>query len=228
MKSIPLLLLFLAGIASAEFETWTNHEGKSTQLDLLKVTLQDGEAVGQFKMKNGKEVSLKASQLSEADGKRLAEKADKPSVFDKALEGNLVRLEGDKLAPCTDATKPTKYYLFYYAASWHGPSQSFTSAMVEFYDKYKGLKGKEFELIYISLDENQENMTKFAVDKKMRWPQLDLTKSESFREQYNQFGSGMPNLVLTDLEGKILKSSTEDGSFVGPQPVLDFTKGLLE
>ena len=54
----------------AGFEKWTNKDGKTAELELVKVVDDgDGEKSGEFKMRNGKIVTLKASDLSEeADG----------------------------------------------------------------------------------------------------------------------------------------------------------------
>ena len=105
MKSslIPLIIGLLAGQASAGFETWTSKDGKAAELDLISVSDSGPEKAGEFKMRNGRTVTLKASALSEADAKRLADwkpatatvpkvpPADSaPSAFDKVLDGNMV------------------------------------------------------------------------------------------------------------------------------------------
>ncbi len=96
----PLTLLIaaaLTGAAAADFEKWTNKEGKNIELELQNVTA----AGGHFKMRDGRIAILKAADLSEADAKRLAEwkpptaeVAKAPSAFDAALEGHLVVFKG--------------------------------------------------------------------------------------------------------------------------------------
>ena len=73
MKKTILLSLMLAGAATAAFEKWTNKDGKTADLELVNVTESGGEKTGEFKMRNGKSVTLKVSDLAETDAKRLDE-----------------------------------------------------------------------------------------------------------------------------------------------------------
>lgn len=235
MKTTLSLLIscWFAATAHAEFRTWTNADGKSAELDLVAVNdLSDGKS-GVFKMRNGKSVTIKASNLSEADGKLLADWKPAPaagssavaSVFDKALENDLVRLSGKSLKSCKDATKPTKYYLFYYTASWCGPCHKFTPSLVQFYNKHKG---PSFELILITSDDSEKAMAGYAEEMKMPWPQLKLSKVKAFEKQFPYPGSGIPNLVLTDLQGKLIKGSYEGKQYIGPNAVMAHLETLLK
>ncbi len=239
MKILPILLIAvsLPSLVSAEFETWTNKEGKSVELDLVNVTQSGGEAQGEFKMRNGRSATLKASDLSEADAKRLAEwkpaaaapvaAAATPSVFDPFLDGDLVSLKGKSLKSLQDFVKPTKYYLFYYTASWCGPCQKFTPSLVEFYNANKP-GNNEFEVILVTSDSDEDSMEQYAESKKMTWPHLKLSKVERFKKEFKHPGTGIPNLVLTDTEGKILKTSYVDGKYLGPTPVMNHLGTLLK
>jgi thiol-disulfide isomerase/thioredoxin len=222
----------LAGSAYAGFEKWTNKDGKTVELELLKVS----EAGGEFRMRNGRTATLKASDLSEADAKRLAEwkpeiapaaAAAVPSVFDKALDGNLVALKGKKLASHREFVKPKKYYLFYYTASWCGPCQKFTPSLVEFYDSKKP-GNDEFEIILVTSDRDEDAMEQYAIEKKMGWPHLKLSKAEDFKKDFKHPGTGIPNLVLTDTEGKLLKTSYEGSNYLGPAAVMNHLGSLLK
>ena len=235
MKTAYQILLgcLLTVAANAEFRTWTRNDGKSAELDLTSVTGTDGDKSGEFKMRNGKSITLKATSLSEADAKLLADwkpaavaAAPTPSVFDSFLDGDLVRLNGKSLKSCKDATKPSKYYLFYYTASWCGPCQQFTPSLVEFYNKHKP-GNNEFELVLITCDSDEASMEGYAKEKKMPWPQLKLSRVERFKKQFHHPGGGIPNLVLTDIEGKLLKTSYEGETYVGPTVVMNHLATLL-
>lgn len=219
MKTIlpSLIALSLAATASAEFRTWTRNDGKTAELELVSVAESDGEKVGQFKMRNGRTVSLKASTLSEADAKLLADWKPAPdpaaaagpaSVFDEIIDGNLQRLDGKKLVKCSDATKPEKYYIFYYTASWCGPCQQFTPTLVEWYEKNKN---KNFELVLITSDQDEKSMEQYAAAKKMPWPQLELRKVKSFEKKFDHKVTGIPSVITCDLQGQIV-SRTESPS----------------
>lgn len=236
---IPIFLGLFAGSAFADFETWTSKDGKAAELELVSVSESGGEKSGEFKMRNGKIVTLKASALSEADAKRLADwnapaatetapaEAAAPSVFDKALEGNLVKLDGKSLKRFSEPVKPAKYYLLYYTASWCGPCHKFTPSLVQFYDKYRP-KGNDFELVLITADSDEGDMEKYAAEMKMQWPQLKLSKAEKFKREFKYPGGGIPNLVLTDTEGKLIKGSYEGGTYMGPTVVMNHLEKLLK
>lgn len=230
--TLPILLGFLVtASASAEFRTWTRSDGKTAELELLSVTETDGEKTGEFNMRSGQKVTLKSSVLGEADAKLLAEwKPDAPasaaaaSVFDEALDGSLVKLSDKSLKSFKDFKKPSKYYLFYYTASWCGPCQKFTPSLVEFYNKKKN---DEFEVVLVSSDRDEDAMENYSVEKKMPWPQLKLSKVEKFKREFKHPGTGIPNLVLCDLEGKLVKTSYVDGKYIGPYAVMQHLETLL-
>lgn len=233
--SLHLLLGYLLVVsAHAEFRTWTRSDGKTAELDLIKVSETAGEKTGEFKMRSGTSVNLVSSSLIAADAKLLADwkpavtpEAAVPSVFDKFLDNDLVRLSGKSLKACKDATKPTKYYLFYYTASWCGPCHKFTPSLVEFYNKYKPANDK-FELVLITCDDSDKDMEGYAKEMQMPWPQLKLSKTERFKKEFNHPGSGIPNLVLTDTSGEILKTSYEGANYVGPTVVMNHLATLLK
>jgi len=210
MKTTILISLLLAGLSSAAFEKWTNKDGKTAELELVKVTDSEDGKTGEFKMRNGKLVTLKAADLAEADADRLAAWeppaaviAGKPSVFDEVLDGNLVKLDGKSLKKHELAARPKKYYVFYYTASWCGPCQKFTPGLVDFYNKNKEGSDK-FELVLISSDQDEDAMEAYAKEKKMPWPQLKLNKVKKFEKDFDHGVSGIPTVVVCDLKGEIV------------------------
>lgn len=243
MKSSLIFLIsgLFAGSALAGFETWTSKDGKAAELELVSVSDSGGEKAGEFRMRNGKVVTIKASSLSEADAKRLSEwtpgaakeetpavpAAGKGSVFDKFLDGNLVKLSGKSLKRHDGEVRPSKYYLFYYTASWCGPCQAFTPKLVDFYDKNRP-SGNDFEVVLVTSDSDEGAMEEYASEKKMSWPHLKLSRAERFKKEFKHPGTGIPNLVLTDLEGNIIKSSYENGNYAGPAVVMNHLEKLLK
>lgn len=233
------LVLGFASITHAAYENWTNKDGKTASLELISVTSVDGENVGKFRMRNGRTVDLAASSLAEAEAARLtafmekAEKApadasttgaDSESVFDSVLDGNLVKLNGKSLKKVTDFKKPTKYYLFYYTASWCVPCQKFSPSLVKFYNDNKN---DEFEIILITSDSDEDAMEGYAAEKEMEWPHLRLKKVEDFKKKFAHPGGGIPNLVLTDLEGNLLKTSYDGDTYLGPAVPMNHLGTLL-
>lgn len=211
----------LANLAHAEFRTWTRNDGKTAELDLVSVTEANGEKSGEFKMRDGRSVTLKASGLTAADAEMLAEwkpaataatNAAAASVFDEILDGNLVKLDGKSLKTFKDLKKPTKFYVFYYTASWCGPCQQFTPSLVEFYQKNKN---DTFELVLITSDGEEGDMEDYAASKKMPWPQLKLKKADDFKKQFKHGVSGIPSVIVCDLEGKIVTANGRDLNALG-------------
>jgi thiol-disulfide isomerase/thioredoxin len=216
-----LLGCLLAASASAEFRTWTRNDGKTAELDLVSVSDSAGEKSGEFKMRNGKTVTLKASSLTEADAKLLAEwkpaattstTSAAASVFDEILDGNLVKLDGKSLKAFKDLKKPAKYYVFYYTASWCGPCQQFTPSLVDFYQKNKN---DNFELVLITSDQEEGDMEDYAASKRMHWPQLKIKKADDFKKKFAHGVRGIPSVIVCDLEGKIITSNGRDLNALG-------------
>ncbi len=240
MKTLVSLLMTFVAIPAvhAEFRTWTRADGKTAELDLVAVSGSGNDKTGEFKTRAGSVVKLSASGLSAADAKALADW--KPaaaattaapaevgvSAYDKYL-GDLVKLNGKSLKSYKEPVKPSKYYLFYYSASWCGPCHKFTPSLVDFYNKNKP-GNDQFEVILVTADSNEDDMDKYAVEFKMPWPHLKLSKVEKFEKEFKHPGGGIPNLVLTDTQGKLLKTSYEGTNYVGPNVVMDHLGTLLK
>jgi len=204
-----------AATAVAGFENWTSKDGRKAELELVSVSETDGEKTGTFRMRNGRTVTLKASDLTEDDAAKLNDfKAEAPageaegggpSAFDKVLNGNLVKLDGKSFKRHTPEGGPEKYYIFYYTASWCPPCQAYTPSLVEFYSKNKN---ENFEIVLISSDQDEGDMKDYAIDKKMEWPQLKLSRVEKFKEDFAHGVRGIPSVITCDLEGNIVSRTS--------------------
>jgi len=179
-------------------------------------------------MMDGRTVKIGAIDLADADAKRLVDAYKKPappSVFDAWTGSNLLKLQGKNLKRLDTFEKPSKYYLFYYTASWCGPCHRFTPTLVDFYNANKN---SEFEVILITSDSDEKDMEKYAAEMKMPWPQLKLSKTERFKKEFHHPGTGIPNLVLTDLQGNLLKTSYVNGDYIGPTSVMNYLATLFK
>ena len=205
-----LIACALVSSAQAEFRTWTRSDGKTAELELVSVSESGGEKSGEFKMRDGRAVTLNSSVLSPADAELLAawkpaetvaETSASVSVFDDVLDGNLVKLSGKSLKTFRDLKKPAKYYVFYYTASWCGPCHKFTPSLVEFYDKNKN---DNFEIVLITSDSDEDAMEDYAKEMKMPWPQLKLKKAAGFKKDFKHGVTGIPSVIVCELDGKML------------------------
>jgi thiol-disulfide isomerase/thioredoxin len=216
MKTIHLLIIagLLTGSLHAEFRTWTRNDGNKARLELVGKSGEGADAKASFRILSGKVVEVAVSDLVEADMKIISEwepgqtpaepgVSSTPSVFDDVLDRNLVKLDGKSLKHYELESKPTKYYVFYYTASWCGPCQQFTPNLVDFYNKHKDGNDK-FEIVLISSDSSEDAMEEYAKSKKMPWPLLKLSKTGSFKKKFNHEVQGIPSVIVCDLEGKIV------------------------
>lgn len=214
MKTSLQLLLsgMLAVSASGEFRVWTRDDGKTAELDLISVNETAGVKSGTFKTRSGKSVSLTSSNLAEADAKLLAEwkpaEATAPvtvSAFDEIFKGNLQKLSGKSLKPYNEPVAASKYFIFYYTASWCGPCHEYTPSLVKF---YKANKNPNFELIVITSDTDEKDMEEYAKEKKMPWLFLEMKKVKNFEKAFPHAVTGIPSVITCDLKGNIV-SRTE-------------------
>lgn len=225
MKAILPLLLLSAVCAHAGFESWTNKDGRSADLELVKVVPSGDEKAGQFRTRFGKSVTLKASELSPESAFRL--NAWKPaeetvaaatsssastgtaaaSAFDSILDGNLEKLEGKSVKRYT-AEKPEKFYIFYYSASWCGPCHQYTPSLVSFYEKVKP-GNKNFEIVLITSDSEESAMEGYIKEKKMPWPVLKMAKAEKFKKEFKHGVTGIPSVVVCKLDGTVVAKTTD-------------------
>lgn len=218
---IVLSMLFALPILSqAEFEAWTNKDGKTTELELIGKIQKDGQLAGKFRMRDGRVTTVLATEFDTAGKIQIGVAPDAPaetsagttaarsasatpSAFDKILDGNLVKLSGDSVQKADGVAKPSKYYVFYYSASWCGPCQAYTPRLVALYNKIK--PGNDtFELVFISNDENERSQEAYMKSKKMPWPALKFSQVKTFEKEFDHGVQGIPSVIICDLEGKIV------------------------
>ena len=107
----------------------------------------------------------------------------------------------EKKMSLSDYAGKGKYVLVHFWASWCPPCRKNMPHLVSLYDKYKG---KDFEIVGISLDDDKTQWKKAIKDLQMTWPQLSDLKgwnSEAARI-YNV--NSIPNVLIIDKEGKII------------------------
>jgi nucleoredoxin len=195
------------------FVQWHDISGRSFEAKIVDVSARD------VRLENheGKQIDFPIADLKPSSKDRIREwqtsqqakavtagpvaESHRPTVFDEFILGNLVRLDGKRLKRADDATRPEKFYIFYYTASWCGPCQRYTPTLVEWYEENKN---DSFELVLISSDRDEDAMEAYAESKSMPWPQLELKETEDFKEQFDHGVRGIPSVIVCDLDGKNL------------------------
>jgi nucleoredoxin len=148
--------------------------------------------------------------------------SERPGEIALALAGKLVVPKGKTLAPVPrDQLNGTRFFAFYYSAKWCPPCRAFTPELVETYAKLKA-SNPEFELIFVSSDQDADAMKEYMESYNMSWPALRFDQKKTARVVRRPDNErGIPNLVFMNADGKELSVSyTKDGDYRGPQAVL--------
>ena len=228
--NLLLLLAALALPAYAEFSTWTTKDGRRSELELVRATDKNGEKTGEFRMKTGRTITLKASALNEADAVRLAAEAGveitKSSPYASILNKQLVKVKDKTLAPCRLGKAP-QYIAFYFSAHWCPPCRAFTPKLVEFYNaNYR--KGANFDVVFVSSDRSEADMKTYMTEAEMPWPAIRYDGIKQAEAAQKLRGPGIPCLVVVNLDGKVIKDSYENGQYIGPQAVMTELEKLIK
>lgn len=216
LLAFSLLPISALPLNAESYMEWNDIIGRSFEAKIVDVGAQDV----QLENREGKQIDFPIADLKPSSKEQIQawqaarrkageagakaatqENSHKASVFDKALLGNLLRLDGKRLKRCDDATRPEKYYVFYYTASWCGPCQRYTPQLVEWYKKNKS---DTFELVLISSDSSEDAMENYAASKGMPWPQLEMKETKAFKKSFNHGVRGIPSLIVCKLEGENL------------------------
>jgi nucleoredoxin len=240
-----LLLAALCAAAApalhAEIATWTNLDGQAMQAEFLG---RKGDYVS-FAKTDGTKYLYPYAKLSEPDRARIDTLASKtPAVDDpapadpaktspapapakvgemaSALAGKLVAIKGSSLQSTPrDQLVGARHLALYYSAHWCPPCRAFTPELVEAYQAIKA-KNPDFEIVFVSSDEDADAMRDYMKEYKMAWPALRFDAKKSIREvKRPAHERGIPNLVFMDADGKTLSVSyTPEGKYRGPRAVL--------
>jgi thiol-disulfide isomerase/thioredoxin len=158
--------------------------------------------------------------------------------YDPHAASQLTALISDKLvsADGTAASTPdasVQYYAIYYSAQWCPPCHAFTPHLVQWYNKFKP-SHPNFELIFVSEDHSETAMFDYMKEMAMPWPAVRFSELQhdgngTFKGSgIEKFAnSGIPDLVLVDADGKVLSDSFQNGTYVGPQAVVDDINKLV-
>jgi nucleoredoxin len=151
-----------------------------------------------------------------------------PSPFVAKFKGHLIVMDhGTPKEFDASTLKDVKYWAFYYSASWCGPCRAFTPQLVDFY-KYFKKSHPNFEVIFVGNDGTQAAMLAYMKADGMPWPSMkypDLDQPAVSVKKY--FGPGIPDLVLTDENGKVLSDSFHGTDYTGPTKVMEDIKKMV-
>jgi thiol-disulfide isomerase/thioredoxin len=225
-----LIIALVPFTLTAAIETWTSLDGKKMEAEFLGLK---GDYVA-FKTPAGDRMLYPYAKLTKADRARVDaflletpaappndENLSDTTKIASALSGKLVSMQGASFAPVSsEQLSATKVYAVYFSAIWCPPCRGFTPELVKGYSEIKSVH-PEFELIFVSSDEDEKSMKRYMTEYGMPWTALryGLTKRGHIFSAYK--ATGIPNLVFIDGDGKVLSKSYDDeGNYLGPRKVL--------
>lgn len=182
-----------------------------------------------------REEETKALAAQEAEAEKafrhatevLKEQRSRP-VVRPSLGGSLVSLLKDKLVRCHDGTiqaadssalESKKLVAFYYSAHWCPPCRKFTPQLVDYYNRVAA-EHPEFELVFVSFDKSRFNWETYMRDTKMPWLAIDFDQLGSFAQLKQLGGESIPSLLVVDDQSRVVASSYDGQSYLGPQNAL--------
>ncbi len=158
---------------------------------------------------------------AEAQNQRNAANAGKSlarGAVQSWLKDQLVSVEGGSLKPFDTAKlSQTRVFAFYASAAWCGPCKKFTPKLVA---AHRALKAKhpELEVVFVSSDRDEFNMTEYMRAYTMPWPALKFRHMPAPLAGF--FGKSIPWLVLVGDDGRPLSKNAVDGQYLDPDRIL--------
>lgn len=131
---------------------------------------------------------------------------------------HLVRLEDNRLVPHRWDGEP-EILALYFGAGWCAPCHALQPRLREVYDLLKSRRAST-ELVFVSLDRSDREMTRYMTAHAMPWPALDRRRLPMLPALRLLAGKAPPNLVLLDRDGRILAQAWDGDDYIGPTPVL--------
>lgn len=95
-----------------------------------------------------------------------------------------------------------KHVGLYFSAHWCPPCRAFTPILVKFRDENTG---KDFEIVFVSLDKSQGDKKKYIEQMDMKWPSIPGASSKTADSLAQQFEiSGIPALIILAPDGSVV------------------------
>ena len=213
---------FLGNLNKAENEN-NDDEYFKTVVDFTKANIQNklGEFVLMSKsyafdvdQLNGLLASVSPEFKSDAKGQKVVDRYD--ALVSTSLDKQFTDLKGKtpegKDIALSDYAGKGKYVLVDFWASWCPPCREDMPLLVEAYKKYKG---KGFEIVGVSLDDDVAKWTGGIKKLNITWPQMSDLKGWN-SELSKAYGvASIPHTVLIGKDGKIIARGIKGKDLMG-------------
>lgn len=139
-----------------------------------------------------------------------------------ARAGFIDEIKGDLAGPAVEGSP--KYTALYFSAEWCPPCKMFTPKLVEWYKEFKA-KHPDFELVFVSSDQDEASMNNYIKSDGMPWPYVKFDKARE--ETFQKYSSdGIPYLVLIGEDGQPLTAQSGN-EWQSPDSVLAKIQDLV-
>lgn len=108
------------------------------------------------------------------------------------------------------ASTKAKYVVMYMGAGWCGPCQQFSPGLVKAL-KDKGERSVDFQPLYLSADRSAAEAKVYATKIGIDWPTVYFKNRGQLPAFGSLFGNVIPQLVVTDRQGKVVIDSSKTG-----------------
>lgn len=232
------VVLFFSCVANSSLSarTFKTLTGVPIDASFIKLESSGSQQIAVFKMdRTGREYKIPLARLSKHD-QMFVKSQGKKSIADSNnnvmptkipgsalvppqssaqfafanMMSKLVSLQGSSIKPYK-VTESPEYFAFYFAAGWCAPCKRFTPMLAEYYKNNIAYANPKFEIIFVSRDNSDSDMTSYMKEMKMPWPAVSYGNSNRKKLIQKYAPSGTPSLVLVDRAGKVISESFVDG-----------------
>jgi len=171
-------------------------------------------------------LSLIFSNNLVAQEKNNIPKLARAVIIAEQLAGKLVIQNESSISPYKlNPEKAIDHFLFYYSAKWSPGCQKFITQLKKFYVKAK-TESKNFEIIFVSRDDSEKEMSEYMINEKMPWPAIRFDQLNKLGFVNDAGGRGVPCISVLDSRGLILAHSYHNKSnYIGTkEPLEEFAK----
>lgn len=199
-----------------------------------ELALSPGAALAEMQRQRANQASVAQSAVEDAAAhaqmlqrQQLAtENLRRAGATRQMLDGLLVRLDGDELKPFDTRTlESVRVFGFYFSAGWCGPCRKFMPELLAAYQRLKAQYPGQFEIVFVSHDRSEYNMTEFMRANRMPWPAVRYGTKHAALEQMS--GKSIPWLVAISDTGQALTQNAVDKKYIAPSTVLRGIEELL-